>query len=28
MIIGISLSEPDPVIDKNVVIRQGYAYIQ
>jgi hypothetical protein len=28
VIIGISLSEPDPVIDKNLVIRQGYAYVQ
>ena len=28
VIIGISLSEPDPVIDKNLVIRRGYAYVQ
>ena len=28
VIISIGFSEPDPVIDKNVVIRQGYAYVQ
>ena len=28
VIIGIGLSKPDPVIDKNLVIRQGYAYVQ
>jgi len=28
VIIGISLSKPDPVIDKNLVIRQVYAYVQ
>jgi len=28
VIISISLSEPDPVIDENLVIRQGYAYVQ
>jgi len=28
VIIGISLSKPDPVIDKNLVIRKVYAYVQ
>jgi hypothetical protein len=28
VIIGISLSKPDPVIDKNLVIRQDYADVQ
>ncbi len=28
VIIGIGLSEPDPVINKNLVIRQGHAYVQ
>jgi hypothetical protein len=26
--IGISLSKPDPVVNKNLVIRQGYADVQ
>jgi hypothetical protein len=28
VIIGISLPKPDPVIDKDLVIRQGYTYVQ
>ena len=28
VIIGIGLPEPYPVINKNLVIRQGYAYVQ